>query len=154
MANLGIPGELHERPWRDFGHNRSEALTLAQGHADYIWVMDADDTVVGTPDFSGLSVAVYLVRVRDSESLCTQWRGQLFRTGMRWRYKGVVHEYADCDEAFVEERLAGEYYIESRRLGSRNRDPQKFIRDRDVLLAEVERNPDDERAVFYLAQTY
>src|SRR5262249_10992730 len=91
---------------------------------------------------------------RDSESLCTYWRRQLFRNGMRWRYKGVVHEYADCDEAFVEERLAGEYYIESRRLGSRNRDPQKFIRDRDVLLAEVERNPDDERAVFYLAQTY
>ena len=52
MHSLGIPGELHERPWRNFGHNRSEALTLAQGHADYIWVMDADDTVVGTPDFT------------------------------------------------------------------------------------------------------
>ena len=21
MANLGIPGELHERPWKNFGHN-------------------------------------------------------------------------------------------------------------------------------------
>ena len=42
MARLGIPGELHERPWRDFGHNRTEALTLAQGHGDYIWVIDAD----------------------------------------------------------------------------------------------------------------
>jgi glycosyltransferase involved in cell wall biosynthesis len=28
MARLGIPGELHERPWRNFGHNRTEALTL------------------------------------------------------------------------------------------------------------------------------
>ena len=44
MASLGIPGELYERPWRNFGHNRSEALKLAQGHADYIWVIDADDT--------------------------------------------------------------------------------------------------------------
>src|ERR1700689_420174 len=51
MASLGIPGELYERPWRNFGHNRSEALKLAQGHADYIWVIDADDTVAGTPDF-------------------------------------------------------------------------------------------------------
>ena len=26
-----LPGELHERPWRDFGTNRSEALALARG---------------------------------------------------------------------------------------------------------------------------
>ena len=26
-----IPGALHERPWRDFGHNRTEALELARG---------------------------------------------------------------------------------------------------------------------------
>ena len=52
MAGLGIHGELHERPWRDFGHNRSEALTLAQGRGDYIWVIDADDILVGTPDFT------------------------------------------------------------------------------------------------------
>jgi glycosyltransferase involved in cell wall biosynthesis len=32
MAKRGIPGELHEKSWLDFGHNRSEAMTLAQGH--------------------------------------------------------------------------------------------------------------------------
>ena len=25
-----LPGELHERPWRDFSHNRTEALELAR----------------------------------------------------------------------------------------------------------------------------
>ena len=59
-----------------------------------------------------------------------------------------------CDDPFVEERLDGEYYIDSRRLGARNLDPQKYARDRDLLLAEVERNPDDARSVFYLAQSY
>jgi glycosyltransferase involved in cell wall biosynthesis len=58
MARLGIPGELHERPWRNFGHNRTEALNLAQGHGDYIWVIDADDIVVGTPDFTQLSADI------------------------------------------------------------------------------------------------
>ena len=28
-----LPGELHERPWRDFAHNRTEALDLARPHA-------------------------------------------------------------------------------------------------------------------------
>jgi tetratricopeptide (TPR) repeat protein len=82
------------------------------------------------------------------------WRRHLFRDGLRWRYEGVVHEYAVCDDPFVEERLDGEYYIDSRRLGARNLDPQKYARDRDLLLAEVERNPDDGRSVFYLAQSY
>jgi glycosyltransferase involved in cell wall biosynthesis len=154
MADLGIPGQLHERQWRNFGHNRSEALTLAQGHGDYIWVMDADDTIVGTPDFRGLSADVYAMRLCDSFTYCTYWRRLLFRDGMRWRYVGVVHEYPHCDDPFVEERLDGEYYIESRRLGGRNLDPQKYARDRDLLLAEVEHNPDDARSVFYLAQSY
>jgi glycosyltransferase involved in cell wall biosynthesis len=151
LAGLGIPGELHDRPWQDFGHNRSEALALAQGHADYLWVIDADDMVVGTPDFDGLSADVYSLRYGAGFSY---WRRQLFRNGMPWRYVGVVHEYPSCDEPFVEKRLNGDYYIDSRRLGGRNLDPQKYERDRDLLLAEVDRDPSNVRSVFYLAQSY
>lgn len=151
MAGLGIPGELHERPWRDFGHNRSEALALAQGHGDYIWVMDADDLLVGTPDFSSLTADVYQLLYGPGVSY---WRRQLFRNGLPWRYVGVLHEYADCEVPCVEERLAGDYHIESRRLGGRNLDPEKYARDAEILLAEVGRHPDDPRSVFYLAQSY
>ena len=28
-----LPGYVFQRPWRDFGHNRSEALQLARVHA-------------------------------------------------------------------------------------------------------------------------
>jgi tetratricopeptide (TPR) repeat protein len=152
MARLGIPGELHERPWRNFGHNRTEALNLAQGHGDYIWVIDADDIVVGTPDFTQLSADIYHMRL--GEASFTYWRPQLFRDGVRVRYEGVVHETAEWETDCVVGRLEGEYVIKSRRLGSRSQDPQKYARDRDLLLAEVERNPEDFRSVFYLAQSY
>ncbi|WP_293314107.1 glycosyltransferase [Mycobacterium sp.] len=152
MARRGIPGELYERPWRNFGHNRSEALQLAQGHGDYIWVIDADDTVVGTLDFGRLGADMYEMRQRSPFG--TFWRPLLFRDGLPARYAGVVHEYVTCDGPFVGARLEGDYNIESRRLGARNQDPQKYARDRDLLLAEVERNPDDARSVFYLAQSY
>ena len=151
MRERGIPGELHERPWRDFGHNRTEALALAQRHCDYIWVMDADDTVEGTIDLSGLSADAYSMRFSDGT---TYWRRQLFRDGVPWRYAGVLHEVAVCDVAFTEARLDGEYAIRSRRLGARNRDPLKYVRDAEVLQAEVDRNPEDRRSVFYLAQSY
>jgi glycosyltransferase involved in cell wall biosynthesis len=152
MAGLGIPGELYERPWRNFGHNRTEALTLARGRGDYIWTIDADDLVVGELDLGGLTADCYQLRIAQDE--VQYWRRQLFRDGLRWRYVGVLHEYCDCDDPFVEENLEGNYYIESRRLGARNLDPQKYARDAEVLLAEVQRNPDDARSVFYLAQSY
>ncbi|MFM7107954.1 MAG: glycosyltransferase, partial [Planctomycetaceae bacterium] len=151
MAERGIPGELHERPWKDFGHNRTEAIALAQGRCDYIWMMDADDTVVGTIDFRGLKADGYTMRLRDGT---TYWRRMLFRNGVPWRYAGVLHEVAVCDVPHTEARLEGDYHVESRRLGTRNRDPLKYARDAAVLQAEVDRNPDDRRSVFYLAQSY
>ncbi len=152
MARLGIPGVLYKRPWRNFGHNRTEALNLAQGHGDYIWVIDADDIVMGTPDFTRLSADIYRMRLGDASF--TYWRPQLFRDGVRVRYEGVVHETAVWESDCVVGRLEGDYYVESRRLGARNQDPQKYARDRDLLLAEVERNPENARSVFYLAQSY
>src|SRR3954469_25950254 len=52
-----VSGELHERPWRDFGSNRSEAIALTRGAADYVLVMDADHVLHVPPKFSfdGLS---------------------------------------------------------------------------------------------------
>lgn len=153
MAQLGIPGEVHDRPWRNFGHNRTEALELAQGHGDYIWVMDADDLVVGNLDLTGLTADAYEMQFSD-EGGFAYWRTQLMRNGLPWRYRGVVHEYADCDVPYRSHRLHGDYYIDSRRLGGRNLDPQKYQRDCALLHEEIERNPNDGRSVFYLGQSY
>jgi tetratricopeptide (TPR) repeat protein len=152
MTRRGIPGELYERPWRNFGLNRTEALTLAQGHGDYIWVMDADDTIVGTPDFTQLGADIYFLRIDDASGI--YWYPLLFRDGVRVRYVGVTHETAEWDDRYVDARLEGEYHIEDRHLSSRNLSGQKYERDRDLLLAEIERNPEDARSVFYLAQSY
>ncbi|MEE6179620.1 glycosyltransferase family 2 protein, partial [Mycobacterium sp. 050134] len=152
MARLGIPGELHERPWLNFGHNRGEALNLAQGHGDYIWVIDADDMVVGTPDFTRLSADIHMLRYRLGATI--YWRPALFRAGVCARWVGVTYECPTWDDTLVSARLAGEYHIQDRRLSSRNLSGEKFAHDRDLLLAEVERNPEDSRSVFYLAQSY
>ncbi len=152
MAILGIPGELRERAWRDFGHNRTEALTLAQGHADFILVMDADDKIVGEPDFTHIDADVCFMRLLDNGIV--HWRAQLFRNGTPLRYVGVVHETPVWDDSCVISFLKSDYHIESRRLGARNKDPRKYERDRDLLLAEVESQPQNPRWVFYLAQTY
>jgi len=150
MAGLGIPGELHERPWRDFGANRTEALELCRGRADYAWVVDADDLVVGELDLTGLVADSYLLRYGPD---FRYWRKQIFRDGLPWRYEGAVHEYARCLEPATEQRLEGDYHLESRRLGSRSRSADKYERDCRILEEAIARDPADERSWFYLAQS-
>jgi len=125
LTRLGIPGELHERPWRNFGHNRTEALALAQGKGDYIWVIDADDTVVGTPDFNGLEADIYWCgsrAPRKPPQLCGA--RSYFATGCALRYEGVIHEQIACADPYVVARLEGEYHVSYRHLGARGQDPE------------------------------
>ena len=150
MEDKGIPGEIHERPWRDFGTNRTEALELCRGQADYAWVLDADDLVIGDLDLTGLVADSYLLRYGED---FRYWRKQIFRDGLRWRFEGVIHEYPTCLDPASEARLEGDYHLESRRLGARSRDPRKYERDSLLLERELERNPDDARSAFYLAQS-
>lgn len=152
FAERGIPGFLFERPWRNFGANRTEAMQLAQGHAEYIWMMDADDILVGKPDLSRMAADSYKVPIKYGD-LAFQ-RRQLFRNGLPWRWVGVVHEYPTCDKPATEELLPGDFWVQARTVGARSHDPEKYLRDAELLLAEVQRNPDDCRSVFYLAQSY
>jgi GR25 family glycosyltransferase involved in LPS biosynthesis/glycosyltransferase involved in cell wall biosynthesis len=147
----GVPGELHERPWVDFGHNRSEALALCAGKAEYAWVFDADDLVIGDIDLSGLTADSYLLQFG---SEFTYWRTQIFGLSKTWEYRGVVHEYPVCLEpGATQERLEGNYHVESRRLGGRNRTGDKYERDSALLARALEADPNDTRSMFYLAQS-
>ena len=151
FSSCGITGEMHSREWTNFGVNRSQAIELCQGKAEYVWVMDADDLLLGKPDFSALD--------KDSYSLFygpdfCYWRKQIFRASMPWHYVGAVHEYPECSVSASHARLEGDYYIKSRRLGNRNRDSKKYQRDIDLLNAELRKTPDCHRSSFYLAQSH
>ena len=50
FAKEGIPGELHEHKWENFGHNRTLAFEAAYDKTDYVFVMDADDLIEGNLD--------------------------------------------------------------------------------------------------------
>ena len=102
-----LPGELLERPWVNFGHNRTEALHLARGRADYVLVIDADEELVQDPDFElpRLTADAYTAEVFYSG--CTYLRRQLVRNALAWRYEGVLHEYITCEAAGSEDFIAG-----------------------------------------------
>jgi glycosyltransferase involved in cell wall biosynthesis len=148
-----LPGELIERPWVDFAHNRSEALNLARGRGDYLLVIDADERLVITEGFEMplLSADSYDIEVRCGAFTCA--RKQLLRNSSPWHYEGVLHEYPCCHEARSEEFLPG-LWIASYRDGARARNPQTYLRDAQTLERALREEPNNARYVFYLAQTY
>ena len=91
-----IPGELHQRPWVDFAHNRTEALHLAKPHGHYTLIIDADDVLELAPKFRMpfLNADSYTLEIRHWELL--YWRAQLVRSSLPWRYEGVLHEFLSC----------------------------------------------------------
>ncbi len=153
----GIPGELHERPWRNFGENRTEALELAKSKADYLLIMDADEELEVPAGFvlPELVAGQYMLRHRRKESEMAWDLGTLVKAALPWRYRGVLHEVIVCDEPYVTETLHGPVvwgYFDS----ARNAPGAivKYANDARVLEEALIHEPDNARYVFYLAQSY
>ena len=124
-----MPGELHERPWRDFGWNRSEACALARGQLGLrprhgcrsrparrltilpSTALDADGYLVAHR-YAGVDYGLPI----------------LLADRIPFRYEGVLHEYVTADVAHRFVALAGPW-IEVFHEGARSRDPQTYARD-------------------------
>lgn len=161
-ADKGVEGVVHERPWKNFGHNRSESLKLCDGLMDYILVIDADDLIF-YPD-NGVEFLRETLK-KDSPNGCSfdihqgsgfnYKRFQIFKAKDGWAYKGVVHEYpTNSKDNNKMINLPSTFYMESRRLGGRNLTNDKLKRDISVLIEGLKEEPDNERYMFYLAQSY
>jgi glycosyltransferase involved in cell wall biosynthesis len=151
-----VPGQLHERPWLDFGHNRSEALALARDHGDYLLMIDADEELAAEPGFRmpELAADIYMLPCRREHSAITWFRAAIAKAVLPWRYEGVVHEYLTCEQPHVPHKLGG-LAVCSHPDGNRSADPQrKYATDALILERALLDDPQNARHVFYLAQSY
>lgn len=153
--SINIQGEIHQDEWRDFGYNRSLALKHCSGKGDYAFVIDADDLIMGNlvlPE--NMTADSYMLKFGKGFEYMRQ---QIFKIDRNYRYIGVLHEYPTCDGEQNIVNIDGNYYINSRRLGSRNLNVSavdKYKRDAEILLKALETEPNNVRYVFYLAQSY
>ncbi|MFC3572670.1 glycosyltransferase [Streptomyces yaanensis] len=144
----GIPGELHEEPWVNFGHNRTQNIQHARGRADYLLTIDADHVLRQEAPLPQLTATSYMLRY---DTPGTQHRFKhLMRGDLAWRYEGVTHEYPCTDAPDHEEKIDA-LVIEDHADGGCRGD--KFERDARLLRRELERDPSNTRTVFYLANT-
>ena len=166
MEENGVPGEVYRSDWKGFGDHagkmgsRSESLRNCDGKADYAWVIDADDYIVGNFVYpENMDADSYSLRIGREDFVW--WRNQIFKTGLDWSYIGVLHEYAECKgkqgPPTIARVMSPEYRITARTLGARNvgiTTEEKYKKDAAELEKAMIEEPENSRYQFYLAQSY
>ena len=127
-----INGELYNDEWTDFSTNRNLALKKAFKKTDYLFIFDADDSIHGTITIpTNLVFDGYYFKMGSIE---TQYlRLLLLNNHKKFEYKSILHEYIECQEDAKITIIEGDYYIESGRTGSRNKNPNKYLDDALLL---------------------
>lgn len=162
FKSKNIVGELFQDEWRDFGHNRTQALKHAYKKTEYLFIFDADDSIHGSfklPEPHLFNKEMYNLKFGGDN--IAYHRPLLINNHFRWKFNGVLHEFLTCVDKKIEGYLInGDYYIESGRKGSRSKDPDKYKKDAEILknayYVEIAK-PDkglSNRYAFYCAQSY
>lgn len=155
----GKPTCLVERPWVNFGHNRTEALAIMRrtGLSEWALLVDADETAGAAegwrwPDLEG--PGYYLWRRRPNADI--MWKQTaLVREDFPWAYVGPTHEYIAAEGVNPEtlptiEGLSIWSHID----GNRNATGRKALGDIELLEKHLRQHPRDARSMFYLAESY
>jgi glycosyltransferase involved in cell wall biosynthesis len=150
-----VPGELYERPWVNFEHNRNEALALAKNKASYTLFMDADEVLIFSNEFARpeLDKDLYSIKLEQKEG-ANSIKWFMVNNKLDWKWQGVIHETITCSEVKSQELIKGVVNYSDTSLGARSKDPRKYLRDALVLEEELEKDPTNTRYQFYLAVAY
>lgn len=149
-----LPVRVFTEPFRDFAWNRNAALRACLGMSDFVLLMDADMLL----EWKGF----------DKASL---WKGNCFqlyqgspnlkytntriiRNNGRFLYHGATHEYLDEVPPSSTPVILEQEDIRIVDKGDGGCKDNKFERDIRLLTASLDKNPDDPRAVFYLANSF
>ena len=159
FSEKGVDGELHQEEWKNFGYNRTRVFELAKQKCNYNLVIDADDFLEGSLEkFKNSTDDVSGCQLKLVTSCNTNfYRNQIFNSSLNWRYVGVLHEYAECNDWKNLKMGRIDYCVlRDMRCGSRSKltVEEKYKKDANILLDAVLKEPKNSRYHFYLAQSY
>lgn len=157
FAERKIPIILASTIFKNFSQARNEALALARQIRatgspkfayDYIFLCDADmELKVSDPDWRRQLIAPTYLMPQTAGSI-TYNNTRLIHHSIRGDYHGATHEFIAVPLGPVVEGVVYHDHAD----GSNRKD--KFLRDIRLLKEDLEKDPNNERSWFYLAQSY
>jgi len=156
----GIKGELYYDEWVNFGHNRTLALQRAHKKTELLLVFDADDEIIGDIKLPEQVLFDEYHLKFGSQASVSYTRVLLINNYKQFEYLSVIHEFIACKEPGATSTvIEGDYFVVSGRTGSRNQDPDKYLKDALILEKahkEALKKNDQlyHRYAFYCANSY
>ncbi len=153
----------------DFSEARNKLLKFAESLTDWLLLLDASDEV---KDGQYLKIALKhekhklakvigfnLRQIWKVKEENTEYRNiRLIRMKGKWKYYEPVHEYIKSSliKSSSKYKLGNikDTYIYQNRDTDGDKSEKRFARDVEILSKVIKKDPTNERAYFYLAQTY
>lgn len=160
MQKHGLQGRVDNHEWKNFGHNRTLSAQAAQQMISsfgfplkntFLLFLDADMILQVDPAFTKSSLKADVYSLLQKQSSHAFYNIRLGRASLPWKSVGVTHEYWACNVP-TQEELLKTLTIDDRDDGGCKSD--KFERDVKLLKQGLEEEPENERYMFYLAQSY
>jgi len=147
-------GYLMFDEWRTF------AVEKAKGKTDYCFTLDADEVLAMPSGFNINNLKSQLVKI-DIGLIDIHYNNDIYGRRAFWKnskpfyYFCPVHELLMCDTSTSESTIKGLSVKVSADGNSWNQNlKDKYLAHAKSLLRHIEKNGDEPRAIFYLAQSY
>lgn len=165
-----IPLHLKQGVFEDFSTSRNVSLDFADEISqsfgvDFILLMDCNDELRGGNEL--IQFCKEQLKTKETAWLVNQewfsgtntkyYNLRLIKPNHMWRYRGVIHEYLQKrneKDLYITHKVPLPISLFQDRTQDDDKSGKRFERDLELLLKEYEKNPKDDRTVFYLAQTY
>lgn len=151
FKNKKIYGKLLSKKFENFEINRNYSLKEARNMADYILLVDADMILNISKTFDKNKLNKDYYYINQVENNLSYYNIRIINNNNNIKYIGVTHEYLNYSNDLIGENLDSINIIHKGDGGSKN---DKFKRDIELLTIDFEKNPNNTRTLFYLANSY
>jgi tetratricopeptide (TPR) repeat protein len=159
LSSVGKPFKISVEPFKNFGYNRTVSFQKAQElctelswdpYMTYAMAVDADMCIKPGAGFKDFKMTLPGYTVIQHNGNLKYHNNRFMQCGYNWKCVGATHEYWSGDP--TEKISADIFYIDDVNDGGCKSD--KTERDIRLLTEEIEADPNNGRAHFYLAQSY
>ena len=158
LDKSGKPYQIAQEPFRNFGYSRTMSFQKGQElcsklewdpETTYGITIDGDMCLIATPAYQEFRLTDCGYTLIQSNGAIVYDNSRLFQFSKPWTCVGGTHEYWNYGQT---SRIPREVmYIDDKNDGGAKAD--KFERDLQLLQADIDENPRNDRAHYYMGQT-